>query len=130
MSLPTLRVNNIDFSNMIIMKGYDYFEEDVHAPESGRNPLDGLMEFTIIASKIYLQITFRQNLKPSRVAQFYSVVSGNGRVNTYNVYSTTQNRMVTFTGYINRRAVGLIRRAANNLEDDLLDSFTIDIVEV
>ncbi len=99
-------INGVDYTDCVQYEGHTMTEEDFHAEGSGRNKLDALMEFTLIGEKRYLDITFRAELPPERVAELMRAVKANNRVNTYTAYSAISNSMVTFTGYINKRAIG------------------------
>jgi len=107
--MTLLLVNGQDFSDLIFRENYNFVTEDLHAEGSGRNPLDGLMEFTIIGTKHRVELQFPKSHKMSaRFRQFANAVSANGRVNTYTAYNTYTGGMVNFTGYINKREARLI----------------------
>jgi hypothetical protein len=126
--MSVLLVNGVDFSDIIVRRGYKFTTERLHADGSGRNPNDGLMEFVIVAKKWHLDITAREGVDPDRVAQFVAAMEDNGTVNQYSAYNTGRNSMVSFVGYINDVSIGLIESTlAGRIR---LDSFPIKIVEM
>jgi hypothetical protein len=120
-------VNGVDYSDIVAYEGYEVSEEDLHADGSGRNPLDGLMEFTIVAEKRHANVTFTNCIDPARVAALISAVKANNRVNQYTIYNPNTNSVETFTGYINKRSIGVFNRGVYRMN---LKQFTLNIIEM
>ena len=113
--MQVLLVNGVDFSDILLSDNYVFNEEDIHAEGSGRNPLDALMEFIIIGTKIHLNLTFmKTHTYNERFRHFVAAIKANGRKNQYTVYNTLTDSMITFTGYVNRRSAALITRRLNS----------------
>lgn len=122
-----LKVNGIDFTDIMALDGYSISEEDLHADGSGRNPLTGKMQFVIVASKKYLDITTRNGVPPERIAQFMNAIKANNRQNNYYVWNPITNKYESFKGYVNKRQINTYLK---NPYKTLLSSTTIHIAEM
>lgn len=121
------QINGVDFTDVIALEGYDVSEEDLHADGSGRNPLTGKMEFVIVASKRYIDITTRNGVPPERMAEFMNALKANNRQNNFTVWNGVTNQIETLQGYINKRQVGIYFK---NPYRTLLKQTTIRIAEM
>lgn len=100
----TFTVGGQDFTEMLAYETPITFRtNDLHAEGSGRNPLDGLMEFVIVATKRDVTVKIRAGAEQSRYAALLAAIEANGRINNVTIFNPFSGTDESFTAYINKR---------------------------